>query len=265
VRVAEAADIPEDVSTQANPAEVLAIERETVAHGHATTRSERKILAHPRVLPHSLRNFVRSRCERRPNRPISDSETADPACRHHVAFEQRGRDRQRSSDVVESRKRLIGGKEGLGVDLQVEQLSDRVRILGPIQPMNDRPSRIGRKGCRLIERGFDGSHERLDARAVRPRQARGRHRAAAELPNDSFPGRRVLADMRGVYPVERETRSPSLLVVAGNTVGIQQRTIEWTIRRCVDRSAWTRPGKSQRDAEPADDPACRHLFTRNSS
>ena len=133
--------------------QVLAIEREVVPHSQATARPERKVFAHASFLEQQRGCLVHRRAgaERR----VAHSAPADLGRRRHVAGHQTRRDRQHVTDVVEPVTRVVGREEGASVHLQPEQVTDRIGVFGPVEPMHFcGPARIWiRSGC-LVERGL---------------------------------------------------------------------------------------------------------------
>src|SRR4051812_26032045 len=76
--------------------------------------------------------------------------------------------------------------------------------------------RLRRGGCveRLLERGSGGA---IRSR-IRPRPSRRRHLARAQLGNHLLPLRRVVGDIPGIEPVQREPGGVQPAVVAGDAV-----------------------------------------------
>ena len=58
-----------------------------------------------------------------------------------VRLQQRGRAAERVGDVVEPVRRVVRRKQRGDIDVQTEQIADRVRILRAVQPVQDRTAR----------------------------------------------------------------------------------------------------------------------------
>jgi hypothetical protein len=52
-----------------------------------------------------------------------------------IGFEQRGRNGQRTGDIVETAGRIVSGQQRGHVDLEIEQIADRVGVFGPVEAM----------------------------------------------------------------------------------------------------------------------------------
>ena len=77
-----------------------------------------------------------------------------------------------------------GGSSDGDVDVESQQIADRVGVLGAIQPVQQRAARIRRGGRRAVDAGFERRRERVIARLVgTPRAQRG-HRPRVELADD---------------------------------------------------------------------------------
>ncbi len=97
---------------------------------------------------------------KRLRREIADGQPADPARGRHVALEQRRRGREHGRDVVESVARIVDRQPLARLDVDGQQIADRVAVLGAIQPVNRRPARIGVCRSRAVERRLEESGER---------------------------------------------------------------------------------------------------------
>ena len=69
-------------------------------------------------------------------------------------------------------------------------------------------------GCKSVQRG-----------AIRPRHPGWRHHSGADLSNHFFPSLRVVAGMREIQFVDRETGRASLFVMAADAISIEQRAV----------------------------------------
>ena len=111
-----------------------------------------------------------------------------------------------------------GGSSEARLDLEVEQIANRVRVFGAIEPADQRPARIrvARRGA--IELGLEPRGKRVVGGLVRPRRARRRHRARAELADDALPHIAVVGDTGEIHPVQRQVGGFRALVVTGQHV-----------------------------------------------
>ena len=73
---------------------------------------------------------------------IAYRERADFQRRVEVMFLKRRRYAQRVGDVVEAKRGIVRRQQGSGVDVQCQQIANRVGILGAIQTVQDRPSGV---------------------------------------------------------------------------------------------------------------------------
>ena len=184
---------------QGDPDDVLGVEGEVVAHREPAPRPERQVLARTPVLGEQRRCPVESGggAQRR----VPDSLPADLRGGQQVALEQPRRDGEDVADVVEAVPRLVGRQQGLGVDLEGQQVADGVGVLGPVQPLHRGAAGVGSRPGRAVEGGLQVVDERGVGRGVGgaavgtaassrcaasaapsprprhpPRRARGRHR-----------------------------------------------------------------------------------------
>src|SRR5687768_5841587 len=121
----------------------------------------------------------------------ADSKTADFACSGQIALEEGGR-KIAYCDVIETVAGFIGGKQRRDVDLEGEQVADRIAILGAIQAAEGVGApgvRIG--GGRAIERGLQGGDERFVSGFIGSRSTNGRHVAGAKFANHLLPFARM--------------------------------------------------------------------------
>jgi len=114
---------------------VLRLLRELVRHQRTAAGAERQPV-HAVVLLHVGREAVGLAHDRRRRAP--DRSPADRPGRREVALQQRLRHPQRGPDVVEAVAGVVGGQQGVGVDLQGQQVADRVAVLGAVSPRSER-------------------------------------------------------------------------------------------------------------------------------
>ena len=220
MRLAHADDVVVLLPPQEDFDRVLRVEREEVPDQRAALRAERLILAEPFVLHERLGNLERvdDRIERR----IADGEAAQRPRGRQIVLEQRRRDREHARHVVEAF--LIGfvrREQRASVDLEAEQIANRVSVLAAIQSMHGNAARMRlRRGGRVelaLERRGDGAIG-VGARA---RPARRRHLARAQFGDDLLPLLRVVGDAGRIEAVELQAGGFQPTVVAGDTVFIE--------------------------------------------
>ena len=194
-----------------------------VAHREAAPRAERQVLAHAAFLPPRVGNRVG--LDGGPDRGVAEGEPADLLGRDHVAVEQDRGDRKHVGDVVEPVARLVGRQQRPLVDLQRQQVANRVAVLDTVQAVDGRAARIrvGRRGG--VEGGLNDVGGVVVGLGVRPRAARRRHRPAPQLAHDLLPGLDLAgdaADPRGVDGLQGQARLARAVVVARHAVPIEQ-------------------------------------------
>ena len=246
---------PSEVDSQP----VLAVGRKVVAHGGAAPRPEREILAAAALLHEKGRDLVGSNGRRL--RRIAHGETADLARRAHVALQQPRRERQHVADVVEAVAGLVGRQQRPAVDFQGQQVADRVGVLQPVEAADDRPPGIGPRVGRPVELRLEPGGEAVVGGRFGARPPGRRHLAGAELADHLLPGFRGLADVSDVDPIEIEPAGPQPLVVAGDAVAVEQRTLR--IDRCGRRRLRVdRPRSEEAGRQNHADSACEHSSHR---
>ena len=223
--LAEAADRVDVVALEPDTQAVVAVQRKVVPEGKATARSERQIFVHPVVLHHERRDLVGF--ERRPDRRVADCHACDLARRRHVALQQSGRQAQDVGVVVEPEAQIVGRQDCAHVDLEREQVPNRVCVFGAIQSVGRRASGIRPSGGRGVELTLEPRREGAGGWRIGPRTAGWRHRAGLELVQDLLPGRGVFGDRADVHArfVETEISGQQPRVMAGDAVFVEDRSI----------------------------------------
>jgi len=97
---------------------------------------------------------------------VADSDRADPARCGEVRLLQRRRAALSISDVVETERRTVGREERNNVNVEGEQVADRVGVFGAIQAAQRGPARIARAA--LVEFPFEPGDKRLGRGRFRP-------------------------------------------------------------------------------------------------
>ena len=90
---------------------------------------------------------------------LADREPADLRRRRDVALEQRRRHAEDVGDVVEAAARVVCRKQRRGVDVERQQIANRVGVLDAVHAVERRAPRIRAGGGRPIDRRLDGAGE----------------------------------------------------------------------------------------------------------
>ena len=85
---------------------------------------------------------------------IADCQTADLSRCRQVLLQQRRRQLQYVGDIVEAVAFVVGGQEVRDIDVQRQQIADRVSVFRAIQAMDGRPSGIRFVRSGAVERRF---------------------------------------------------------------------------------------------------------------
>ena len=185
---------------QRQPDHVLAVDREVVRDGRAAARAER--LAFERLV---LAEIALHRVGdlRRRGVAFADGQPADLRRRRDVALEQRRRHAEHVGDVVEAVARIVGRQQGGGIDVERQQIADRVLVLDAVHAVQRRASGIGAGRRGAIDGVLDRAGEGVERGALGPLGAGGRHQAGAHLADHLLPDLRVGAAI-GREAFERE-------------------------------------------------------------
>ena len=196
--------------------DVVAVGREDVHHGDAAARAHRRAVDVAR-LRRGAADLVGHR--RRARVPIADGETADLTRGAEIAFHQRRRERLDVGDVVEAAADRVGREKGVDVDVEVEQIVDRARVFGAIQPLERALARIRlARGC-LVDARLERSRKRFDRLLGRPAgRLRRRHHAGPQLADHPLGEIGVLVDSGRVEVLERHPSGLHLVVVTHRAV-----------------------------------------------
>ena len=224
VRLREPHDAAADeVPLQAHLDVVLPADREVALDPGAAARAERQSVEAPvlrQVRRHPVHDLLDGRAR------ISDRAGRDGARRVEVAVQQRGRHAQHVADVVEPVARVVRRQQSRGVDLEPQEVADRVGVLRAIQAVErGPPAGVGLRGRCRIELRFEVGDQAVVGCLVGPGPRRGRHRPRAQLARHLLPRSRVAADRRDVGRVEREVGDAQPLVVAGDAVAVERRPV----------------------------------------
>ena len=184
VRFGEPHDPADEVAQQVDLDAVLAVDREVVTDHRAAARAERHPFE-PVVLRQVGRDLVGIGLTA--DRRIADRLLADLARRLQIALEQRRRDTEDVADVVEAVARVVWRQQCRDVDVEPEQIANRVVVLGAVEAMERRAATgIGLGVRRLVELVLEPAGETVVGDARRgeadPRAA-SRRRAASARPS----------------------------------------------------------------------------------
>ena len=211
----------------ANLEHVLAVDGKIVPDRNAGARIERQIVAEPFV-PHTLHRVALGIVNLfdRLYREVADRQPADAARRRHVALEQRRRCRQDGRDVVEAVSGIVHGQPFARPHVDRQQISNGIAVLGAVQPVHRRASRIGSAGRRAIEIELEEIREGLSFFGLWAISHVGRrHFAGADLPKYFLPHFSAGGHVRHVGVLQRETAGLELVVVAAQARPVHQRRV----------------------------------------
>ena len=196
-----------------NPVE--AVRGERVHHRRAAARTERRAVDELHLV--LGRQYPIGRAGRRRG-AIADGEAADLTGRAQVALRQRRREGLRVRDVVEPLAHRVGREVRRDVDVDVEQILDRPRVLRARQTLERSPPRIRMRRGPLIHPRFEGAAQILKRRVRGTPRARRRHHAGAQLADHLLGGVGMLACARDVEVGERQITSLRPIVVTAGAV-----------------------------------------------
>src|SRR5262245_1257305 len=198
---------------------VVAVDRKVVLDRQPAARSPRQILAEAASLIAIGRH--EERLGRRRAAHVAERDLADLRRRTQVPLGENRRQRQRVGVVVEPVSRVVGGQERRRVDLEPEQIADRVAVLHPVEAMQRRAAGIRVLGGRAIEVGLERRRHAVSGDLVGTRTSDRRHRARPHLADDFLQHLGVLAGLRQIDLVERETGGLEARVMTGDAVLVE--------------------------------------------
>ncbi len=139
MRVFQAAHDAQIGAEQADAERVLAVERQRHVRENPAGRADRqsfdvRVLRRVLTDAEGLAGRLRFR--------IADRQRRDLVGRRQIALEQDRRHAERVGDVVEAVRRIVGRQHRRGVDVEREQIANRVGVFHAIQPMNQSAPRI---------------------------------------------------------------------------------------------------------------------------
>src|SRR6185503_9912690 len=224
---------------------VLAVRREQVRDDEAAARAERQAL-HVRLLA-ARRREVRLAAGAR----IGPADGADRDLPRgaDVLLHERRRHLEAGRDVVEVLDLFVLRQELDGVDLEREQVADRVAVFLAIQTVrHDRLIAVVRDRG-LVERVLKPYDERLEPLLVGTRLFRRRHRVAAQLAHGHLELLGMLRDALGLDLLEVEAAGEIGGVVAIGAIALDERPLlRGAVRdgRLAERVASGEHGRSRK-------------------
>ena len=151
---------------------------------------------------------------------VADGQAADLVGRVHVCVEERGREQLRLGDVVEVRALGVGRQVVAGVDAQVQEVLDRPRVLGLVEPLEGAPAGVGGRARGRIHPALQFLHQRDQGVAHGPGHSGGRHHPGTQLEDHLLRGLGPRRRLLHVEPGEREVAGQKRVVVAHLAVAL---------------------------------------------
>jgi hypothetical protein len=184
VRLLEPAHGPQVGAEEPNLKLVLAIERQRALDRESTDRSQRQPLDVAR-LRRILADAVH--VARRRQLRIADGEGGNAIRRREIALEEHRRHAKNVGDVVEPRARIVGRQQCGRIDVERQQVANRVGVFGAIEPMDERAARIGRLRRHTIEPRLQRGYESFADVCSGRRHPGRRHHPRTHFLDDLFP------------------------------------------------------------------------------
>jgi hypothetical protein len=206
--------------------DIFAVGREHMIDDHPAARAVGRTLD---MIPGMLRDVggVGVGVVDRARGAVAHRHPRDIARGVQIGFEERRRQRLLVGDVVKVRALGVERQPFTRVDLEVEQLMNRVGVLGPVEPLERAAAgvRLGHRGD--IDRRFERGDERRMRRRVRARGTGRRHHAGLQLEDHLFGDGGVVGGLGNVKRLEREAAHLrlALFVVAGDAVALDDRVV----------------------------------------
>jgi len=134
------------------------------------------------------------------------------------------RNRQHVGKVVEAAVgRLVAGQKRPHIEVDGEQITDGVVVLGAVETMHGaNPPRVRVRFPRPVDDVLHAAGHGAIRRLVRPRDTRRRHRARTQPGDDLFPRFRVRSGRRQIEAVELEPGGVKSLVVTADAVFVDE-------------------------------------------
>ena len=216
VRVLEAAHDVEIRPIELGLEHVVGVERERVTHQSAADRAERQPVD-VLILREVLADAERIAAGR--NVGVADGAARDLASRPTSNFSCSAGETPSTSEMLSKPyAESSGGSSDGRVDVEVEQVANRVGILRAIQPMQDRRAGIRMRGGLGVEGGFERRLHGVVRRFVWPADPLRRHGSRLQFTNDFLPELRVRPRLGSIEAFEREPARLQTLAVTTNAV-----------------------------------------------
>jgi len=211
---------------------VLRVEREGVRERQPAAGAERQTVD---VLV--LRKAGRRRIDdlRGGGRTVANGGPADFHRGRHIALHQGRRHGERFGKIVEPFARAVGGQERRDVDVEEQEVPNRVGVFGAIQAMERRRREVRVRRQRLVESGFQRRREAVQNCAVGTRRAGRRHQAGFQLEHHLFERLGAAGNIVEADRIERQPAGLQAIVVTGDAVRLEQRGIGRLLRRLSGR------------------------------
>ena len=183
---------------------------------------------------------------------VADRLERNGARRVDVLVDEVRRDLQGRGVVIEVALDVVVGQPGRGVDVEPEQIADRVSVLAAIETTQRDASRLAlhRRGVDLV---LEPRHELGGRVTIRPLCASRRHQTTAQLADHFLGNFGALARRVQIQCRQRQATRFEPVVVAGHAVLIDERALRGL--RCGSRRVhgpWTRLGAGGVGAGGAD-------------
>ena len=182
--------------------DVLAVGGEVVQHREPAARADRRPF-HLLLLGRHPWNAVDGGRDLRLR--VAQRQPADLPRRAQIPLHDRRRGHLHIGDVVEVRALGVEGEEGAHVDLETQQVLDRVGVLGPVEPLEGPPPRVRVAGRDAVHGRLQLPRHRGDDLGLGPRHPRRRHQAGAELADHLLDRGAPLRGLRDVESLEDKT------------------------------------------------------------
>src|SRR5882672_109149 len=127
-----------------------------------------------------------------------------------------------AGDVIEAFAGIVGGQNCRDIDVNGEEIANRVGVFGTIQPVQGSRSRIRSLRSRLINGCFERRSKGIQRRPIRTGRSARRHQARAKLADYLFPGFGIPCGMGCIHLFECQAAGLQLVVVTSEAVAIDK-------------------------------------------
>jgi hypothetical protein len=132
------------------------------------------------------------------------------------------------------------GSSSAPVDVEPQDVVNRVDVFDTIQAMRRDAARVGRLRGGAIERGFHRTREGIDRGVVRSRTTHRRHLAGPQLPDNLLEDLGIAVEIIDIHVFERQPAGLEFVAMASDAVLVEQCSIERGV--CRDRRCGDDPG-----------------------